>query len=64
MERQKADSIWAEENPKMRAANNNLEHMFKFQEVGPPSVGQGGGESKGLQGYWCHTVRERVAEEV
>lgn len=41
MERQKADGIWAEENPKMRAANNNLEHMFKFQEVGPPSVGQG-----------------------
>lgn len=32
-ERQKADSIWAEGNPKMRTANN-LEHMFKFQEVG------------------------------
>lgn len=46
MERQKADSIWAEGNPKMRSANNNLEHMFKFQEVGGGGAQWGRREEK------------------
>lgn len=46
MERQRADSVWAEGNPKMRAANNNLEHMFKFQEVGGGGLSGVGGRRK------------------
>lgn len=57
MERQRADGIWTEGNPRMRAASNNHEDLLEGGSgSGPPSAGQGSRESKSLQGQWSHSM--------
>lgn len=45
MERESTGSIWTEGNPKMREANNNIQHMLEGLSGSPPHpplVVQGG----------------------